>query len=191
VEAIGFAVTALPTANALDVQRGVTDEMARLSEAFPPGLRYQVAFDTTTVVRESIQEVVKTLAEALGLVVLVMFLFLQSWRATLIPALTMPVSLIGAFAFIKYLDFSINTLTLFAIVLATGIVVDRWRRRPAPRASGKKSTSLWSRPPGSRERPGRWRLFPTPNRAPCFSLGSGRRCHTCPCAAPPAMPCVS
>jgi HAE1 family hydrophobic/amphiphilic exporter-1 len=102
----------------------VTDEMARLSEAFPPGLRYQVAFDTTTVVRESIQEVVKTLAEALGLVVLVMFLFLQSWRATLIPALTMPVSLIGAFAFIKYLDFSINTLTLFAIVLATGIVVD-------------------------------------------------------------------
>ena len=124
VEAIGFAVTALPTANALDVQRGVTDEMARLSEAFPPGLRYQVAFDTTTVVRESIQEVIKTLAEALGLVVLVMFLFLQSWRATLIPALTMPVSLIGAFAFIKYLDFSINTLTLFAIVLATGIVVD-------------------------------------------------------------------
>jgi HAE1 family hydrophobic/amphiphilic exporter-1 len=123
-DAIGFAVTALPTANALDVQRGVTDEMARLSRSFPPGLRYQVAFDTTTLVRESIQEVVKTLAEALGLVVLVMFLFLQSWRATLIPALTMPVSLIGAFAFIKYLDFSINTLTLFAIVLATGIVVD-------------------------------------------------------------------
>ena len=86
VEAIGFAVTALPTANALDVQRGVTDEMARLSSAFPPGLRYQVAFDTTTVVQESIREVVKTIAEALGLVVLVMFLFLQSWRATLIPA---------------------------------------------------------------------------------------------------------
>jgi HAE1 family hydrophobic/amphiphilic exporter-1 len=123
-DAIGFAITALPTANALDVQRGVTDEMARLSRSFPPGLRYQVAFDTTTLVQESIQEVVKTLAEALGLVVLVMFLFLQSWRATLIPALTMPVSLIGAFAFIKYLDFSINTLTLFAIVLATGIVVD-------------------------------------------------------------------
>ena len=123
-DAIGFAITALPTANALDVQRGVTDEMARLSRSFPPGLRYQVAFDTTTLVEESIQEVVKTLAEALGLVVLVMFLFLQSWRATLIPALTMPVSLIGAFAFIKYLDFSINTLTLFAIVLATGIVVD-------------------------------------------------------------------
>ena len=70
------------------------------------------------------REVVETLAEAIGLVVLVMFLFLQSWRATLIPALTMPVSLIGAFAFVKLLDFSINTLTLFAIVLATGIVVD-------------------------------------------------------------------
>ncbi|MEQ1575502.1 MAG: multidrug efflux RND transporter permease subunit [Vicinamibacterales bacterium] len=124
VEGVGFAVSALPTANALDVQRGVTDEMARLARAFPPGLKYRVAFDTTTVVQESIREVVKTLAEALGLVVLVMFFFLQSWRATLIPALTMPVSLIGAFAFIKFLDFSINTLTLFAIVLATGIVVD-------------------------------------------------------------------
>ncbi len=123
-EAIGFAVTALPTANALDVQRGVTDEMRRLQAAFPPGLRYNIAFDTTTIVQESITEVVKTLAEAVGLVVLVMFLFLGSWRATIIPALTMPVSLIGAFAFVKLLGFSINTLTLFAIVLATGIVVD-------------------------------------------------------------------
>ena len=77
-----------------------------------------------TVVQESISEVLKTLAEAIVLVVLVMFLFLQSWRATLIPALTMPVSLIGTFAFVKLLGFSINTLTLFAIVLATGIVVD-------------------------------------------------------------------
>ena len=93
-------------------------------ESFPPGLEYRIAFDTTTVVQESIAEVVETLAEAVGLVVLVMFVFLQSWRATLIPALTMPVSLIGAFAFVNLLGFSINTLTLFAIVLATGIVVD-------------------------------------------------------------------
>jgi hydrophobic/amphiphilic exporter-1 (mainly G- bacteria), HAE1 family len=123
-EGVGIAVLALPTANALAVQRGVADEFARLSKTFPPGLKVRLAYDTTVVVRESITEVIKTLAEALGLVVLVMFLFLQSWRATLIPALTMPVSLIGAFAFVNLLGFSINTLTLFAIVLATGIVVD-------------------------------------------------------------------
>ena len=123
-DAVGFGVIALPTANALDVNRGVMSELARLSKSFPPGLQYAVAFDTTTVVQESINEVLKTLAIAVALVVLVMFLFLQSWRATLIPTLTLPVSLIGAFAFVHLLGFSINTLTLFAIVLATGIVVD-------------------------------------------------------------------
>jgi HAE1 family hydrophobic/amphiphilic exporter-1 len=124
VEAVGFGVLALPTANALEIQRGVTDEMARLARSFPPGIEYRIAFDTTTVIQESIGEVVETLIIAIGLVVLVMFLFLQSWRATLIPTLTLPVSLVGAFAFVHLLDFSINTLTLFAIVLATGIVVD-------------------------------------------------------------------
>jgi HAE1 family hydrophobic/amphiphilic exporter-1 len=124
LDAVGFGVLALPTANALDVQRGVSAEMARLARAFPPGLEYRIAFDTTTVVQESIAEVVETLAIAIGLVVFVMFVFLQSWRATLIPALTLPVSLVGAFAFVNLLDFSINTLTLFAVVLATGIVVD-------------------------------------------------------------------
>ena len=123
-DAVGFGVIALPTANALDVNRGAMAELARLSKSFPPGLQYAVAFDTTTVVQESINEVLKTLAIAVALVVLVMFLFLQSWRATLIPTLTLPVSLIGAFAFVHLLGFSINTLTLFAIVLATGIVVD-------------------------------------------------------------------
>jgi HAE1 family hydrophobic/amphiphilic exporter-1 len=123
-DAVGFGVIALPTANALDVNRGAMEELARLSKSFPPGLQYAVAFDTTTVVQESINEVLKTLAIAVALVVLVMFLFLQSWRATLIPTLTLPVSLIGAFAFVHLLGFSINTLTLFAIVLATGIVVD-------------------------------------------------------------------
>ena len=123
-DAVGFGVIALPTANALDVNNGVMAELTRLSKSFPPGLQYAVAFDTTTVVQESINEVLKTLAIAVGLVVLVMFLFLQSWRATLIPTITLPVSLIGAFAFVHLLGFSINTLTLFAIVLATGIVVD-------------------------------------------------------------------
>ena len=91
---------------------------------FPPGLEWRLAFDNVVVVRESIIEVLKTLAEAIVLVILVMFLFLQNWRSTLIPAITIPVSLIGTFAFIKLFDFSINTLTLFGIVLATGIVVD-------------------------------------------------------------------
>ncbi len=124
LDAVGFGVIALPTANALDVERGVIGELERLKENFPPGMQYRVAFNTTAVMSESISEVLKTLAEATILVVLVMFLFLQNWRATLIPTLTMPVSLIGVFAFVKILGFSINTLTLFAIVLATGIVVD-------------------------------------------------------------------
>jgi HAE1 family hydrophobic/amphiphilic exporter-1 len=123
-EAVGFGVIALPNANALDVERGVIAEMERLKDSFPPGMQYAVAFNTTESMVESITEVVKTLFEAVLLVVLVLFVFLQSWRATLIPTLTIPVSLIGTFAFVKVLGFSINTLTLFAVVLATGIVVD-------------------------------------------------------------------
>ena len=124
VEAVGFGVIQLPTANALDVEHGVVAELERLSRQFPPGMRYQVAFNTTDVVEESIREVLITLAEAIGLVVLVIFIFLQTWRSTIIPAITIPVSLVGAFAFVKVMDFSINTLTLFGIILATGIVVD-------------------------------------------------------------------
>jgi hydrophobic/amphiphilic exporter-1 (mainly G- bacteria), HAE1 family len=124
LDAGGMGIALLPTANAIDVFNGVMAEMERLEKSFPPGLEWQVAFDNVNVVRESIIEVLKTLAEAIGLVVLVMFLFLQNWRSTIIPAITIPVSLIGTFAFIKMFDFSINTLTLFGIVLATGIVVD-------------------------------------------------------------------
>jgi hydrophobic/amphiphilic exporter-1 (mainly G- bacteria), HAE1 family len=124
VDAVGFGVTQLPAANALDVERAVRTELDRLALTFPPGLKYQIAFNTTQVVAESIREVLITLAQAIGLVVLVMFLFLQSWRTTLIPTITIPVSLVGAFAFIKLMGFSINTLTLFGIILATGIVVD-------------------------------------------------------------------
>lgn len=123
-QAIGIGVMQLPTANAIDVDRAAREELARLSKFFPPGLKYAIAFDTTTVVGESIREVLYTLLLAIALVVLVMFFFLQDWRSTLIPAVTIPVSLVGTFAFIKLLGFSINTLTLFGITLATGLVVD-------------------------------------------------------------------
>jgi len=124
LDASGMGIQLLPTANALEVYDGVMAEMARLEESFPPGLEWRLAFDNVGVVRESIKEVLETLVEAIALVLLVMFLFLQNWRSTLIPAITIPVSLIGTFAFVKLFDFSINTLTLFGIVLATGIVVD-------------------------------------------------------------------
>ena len=124
LNAAGVGIQLLPSANAIDALTGTMNELARLKANFPPGLEYQLAFDNVSVVRESIIEVLKTLAEAIGLVVLVMFLFLQNWRSTIIPAVTIPVSLVGTFAFVKLFGFSINTLTLFGIVLATGIVVD-------------------------------------------------------------------
>jgi HAE1 family hydrophobic/amphiphilic exporter-1 len=124
LEASGMGIQLLPSANALEVYDGVMKEMARLERSFPPGLEWRLAFDNVGVVRESIHEVLVTLLEAIALVILVMFLFLQNWRSTLIPAITIPVSLVGTFAFVKLCGFSINTLTLFGIVLATGIVVD-------------------------------------------------------------------
>ena len=123
-EGIGIGISQLPTANALDVDKAVKQELQRLSQRFPPGMKYAMAFDSTTFVGDSIREVLKTLVEAIIFVMIVMFLFLQDWRSTLIPAVTIPVSLVGTFAFIKLLGFSINTLTLFGIVLATGLVVD-------------------------------------------------------------------
>lgn len=123
-DAVGLGVTQLPGANALDVDKNVKAELIRLSKNFPPGLQYAVAFDTTTVISQSIREVLITLAEAITLVIIVIYLFLQDWRSTFIPAITIPVSLIGTFIFIKVLGFSINTLTLFGITLATGLVVD-------------------------------------------------------------------
>jgi hydrophobic/amphiphilic exporter-1 (mainly G- bacteria), HAE1 family len=123
-EAVGFGVIQLPTANALDAYNNCVSELERLKRSFPPGMTYQISFDTATVVKDSIREVVKTLFEAIVLVIIVMFLFLQDWRSTIIPTATIPVSLVGVFAFVKLMGFSINTLTLFGIVLATGIVVD-------------------------------------------------------------------
>jgi multidrug efflux pump len=120
-----FLLTFLaPGANALDTVKRVRQEMDKLAKTFPPGVSYDIPYDTTTFIDVSIKEVVKTLIEATFLVILVVFLFLQSWRATLIPAVAVPISLIGTLAGMEALGFSINTLTLFGMVLAIGIVVD-------------------------------------------------------------------
>ena len=113
-----------PGSNALAVAEGVYSAMEELKKSFPTDIDYVVPFESISVVQVSIHEVVQTLLEALGLVVLVVFLFLQSWRATLIPVLAIPVSIIGTFIFFIPLGFTINTLTLFGFVLAIGIVVD-------------------------------------------------------------------
>lgn len=121
---VGIGIVPLPTANVLDVRDAVFAEMARLSKDFPAGMSYSTNLDTTLVVRASIHEVIITLVEAIILVILVIFLFLHGWRSVLITALTLPVSLLGTFAFVKLFGFSINTLTLFGLTLATGLVVD-------------------------------------------------------------------
>jgi hydrophobic/amphiphilic exporter-1 (mainly G- bacteria), HAE1 family len=123
-DAMGIGVQQLSNANALDVDRQARAMLESLKPQFPPGLQYVIAFDGTTAVGDSIKEVMTTLGEAIIIVIVVIFLFLLDWRATIIPAVTIPVSLIGTFAFIKMFGFSINTLTLFGITLATGLVVD-------------------------------------------------------------------
>ena len=123
-DSVGIAITQLSNANALEVDRLAIAELDRLSKRFPPGMEYRLAFDTTDAVGESIRDVVFTLGTAILLVILVIFIFLEDWRSTIIPTVTIPVSLIGTFAFVKLLGFSINTLTLFGITLATGLVVD-------------------------------------------------------------------
>ena len=117
-------VYARPGANNLDVKNAVAARLKELSKALPAGVHAEIPFDTTPFITESIKEVVITLAEAMILVTLVVFVFLQSWRATLIPVLAVPVSIIGTFLGLQFLGFTINTLTLFAMVLAIGIVVD-------------------------------------------------------------------
>jgi HAE1 family hydrophobic/amphiphilic exporter-1 len=123
-DAVGIAVEQLSTANALDVDRRALAELDRLSKSFPPGMHYHLAFDTTDAVSESIRDVLFTVGGAIALVILVIFIFLGDWRTTMIHFIATPVSLIGTFAFVKLLGFSINTLTLFGITLATGLVVD-------------------------------------------------------------------
>jgi multidrug efflux pump len=121
---IGIGVFLSPNANALDVAAAIKQRMAELAVDFPPGLRWNVPYDTSLYVEESMQEVVITLLEAMALVFIVVFVFLHNIRATLIPTLAVPVSLIGALAGMYLLGFTINSLTLFGMVLAIGIVVD-------------------------------------------------------------------
>jgi multidrug efflux pump len=124
-QATGFMLTYLrPGANALQAKDAIVTRMNELARNFPPGVSYAVPFDTTPFITQSIHEVLQTLIEAMLLVTLVVFVFLQSWRATLIPMLAVPVSVVGTFLGLLLLGFTINVLTLFALVLAIGIVVD-------------------------------------------------------------------
>lgn len=122
--AVGFGVQLTSDANAMETVSGVKEILEEAKADFPPDMEYNTVVDNTTYISESIQEVVKTFVEALLLVMLIVYIFLQSWRATLIPMLAVPVSLIGTFAAFIVLGFTINTLTLFGMVLAIGLVVD-------------------------------------------------------------------
>jgi len=119
-----MAIYLAPGANAVAVADGIQATMERLAERFPDGLAYEVIYDTTDFVKASLEKVVHTLFEAFALVILVVFIFLGSWRATLIPLIAVPVALVGTFAFLLLIGFSANTISLLAVVLAIGIVVD-------------------------------------------------------------------
>ena len=119
-----LAIYMLPGANAMEVAKSVKEAMEEISKNFPEGMSYEIPFDTTTYISESIHEVYKTLFEALILVIIVVYLSLQSWRATVIPLVAVPISLIGTFGFMLIFGFSLNILTLLGLVLAIGIVVD-------------------------------------------------------------------
>ncbi|MCE9563935.1 MAG: efflux RND transporter permease subunit [Planctomycetes bacterium] len=122
--AANLLVYQLPNSNALDVAKRVRDAMEKIKPSLPPGMEYSIPFDTTKFVESAIHEVYLTLGEAGALVLIVILVFLQSWRALLVPATTVPITIIGAFAFMPFLGFSINLLTLFGLILAIGIVVD-------------------------------------------------------------------
>ena len=123
-EAVAIPIFQLPGSNALALSDNVRKAMAELSRSFPEGIKYDIVYDPTRFVRASIEEVVRTLFIALGLVALVVIVFLQTWRASIIPLVAVPVSLVGTFAVMKALGFTINALSLFGLVLAIGIVVD-------------------------------------------------------------------
>ncbi len=123
-ESVGLAVFQLPGANALKTAANIEDAMRTLEKNFPPGLAYKIAYNPTTFISQSISAVLETLFEAIVLVVIVVLVFLQTWRATIIPLCSIPVALIGTFAVMKVFGFSLNNLSLFGLVLAIGIVVD-------------------------------------------------------------------
>jgi multidrug efflux pump len=148
--AAGLALHLLPGANALDVADRVRAKMKELAVRFPAGMEYNIAYDTTPFIRESIHDVVVTLFEAVGLVAIVVLLFLQNWRAAIIPLAAVPVAIIGTFAIMAVLGFTLNNISLFGLVLAIGIVVDdaivvvenveRWLERGlAPREAAHKA----------------------------------------------------
>jgi multidrug efflux pump len=122
--AVGIGIFQSPGANALEIRDQVIATMDELQKTMPAGVKYESVYDTTIFVRDSIKAVVTTLLEAIALVVLVVILFLQTWRASIIPLIAVPVSVVGTFAVLYLLGFSINTLSLFGLVLAIGIVVD-------------------------------------------------------------------
>jgi HAE1 family hydrophobic/amphiphilic exporter-1 len=124
MESVGFRVDQLPQANALKVSSSVRQALDEMAKELPKGISYAIGFDPTGFISDSIDAVSHTLLEAIFFVVLVIFLFLQAWRTTLIPAIIIPISLVGTFLFMKLFGFSINMLTLFGLILATGIVVD-------------------------------------------------------------------
>lgn len=121
---VGLAVFSLPGSNALETAKRIREKMEELKERFPPGVDYRVIYDTTPFVEESIHEVYKTLGEAIVLVAIVVLVFLQNWRSTMIPLIAVPVAIIGTFGVMALMGFSLNNLSLFGLVLAIGIVVD-------------------------------------------------------------------
>ena len=122
--AVALAIFQRPGSNALDTAKGVVDLMAKLSQRFPPGVKYAIVYNPTQFIQQSVDAVIDTIGEAIVLVVLVVVLFLQTWRAALIPLVAIPVSLIGSFFFMAAFGFTLNNLSLFGLVLAIGIVVD-------------------------------------------------------------------
>src|SRR5204862_7950187 len=120
----GVGVFLLPGSNALDTADGIRAKMRELETRFPKGLHYAIVYDTTPFIRESVNEVFHTLRDAVILVAIVILLFLQDWKALLLPVIDMAVSLVGTFAVMKLMGFTLNNLTLFGLVLAIGIVVD-------------------------------------------------------------------
>ena len=122
--AVALAVFQRPGSNALDTAKGIIDRMAELSKRFPPGVKYDIVYNPTQFIQQSVDAVIETIGEAIVLVILVVILFLQTWRAAIIPLVAIPVSLIGSFFFLATFGFSLNNLSLFGLVLAIGIVVD-------------------------------------------------------------------
>src|SRR5262249_24850314 len=121
---VALSIYQLPGSNALETARRVREKMQELRGPFPQGVDYEIVYDTTPFINESIREGFKTLRDAVLLVALVVLLFLQSWRSALIPLVAVPVAVVGTFAAMAALGFSLNNLTLFGLVLAIGIVVD-------------------------------------------------------------------